>query len=228
MSDLRVIRGASHSRYGGIHWHEWKPKDEAAVGPPARDLFVLHPLPHDASFFSVIAPYLAAGRTVVAPEYPGYGKSDPLREDPTIGRYADAMIDVLRARDTHGAADLFGFHTGCLVAVEMSLRYPGEVHRLVQVDVPYYGPTERRRKLREDWAVGGFVAAFSYPCQERYPLVAHDCLLIATDSDLLEPTRTAAATVPGGVLKEFLDIRAPALETGAAAISAATLEFLDP
>jgi len=228
MSDLRVIRGASNSRYGGIHWYEWKPKEEAAVGPPARDLFALHPLPHDGSFFNVIAPFLAAGRTVVAPEYPGYGKSDPLRAEPTIGRYADAMIDVLRARDTHGAADLFGFHTGCLVAVEMSLRYPGEVHRLVQVDVPYYSAAERRRKLREDWAVGGFVAAFSYPCQERYPLVAHECLLIATDSELLDPTRAAAEAIPGSVLKEFPDIQDNPLETGAPAISATTLEFLDP
>ena len=228
MSDLRVIRGASNSRYGGIHWYEWRPKDEAAVGPPARDLFVLHPLPHDGSFFSVIAPYLAAGRTVVAPEYPGYGKSDTLREEPTIGRYADAMIDVLRARDTHGAADLFGYLTGCLVAVEMSLRYPNEVHRVVQVDVPFYGPAERRRKLRKDWAVGGFVAAFSYPCQERYPLVAHECLLIATGSDVLEPTRAAAEAIPGSVLNEFPDIHDEPLETGAPAISAATLEFLDP
>lgn len=227
MSDLRLIRGASNSRYGGIHWYEWKPKDEAAVGPPARDLFLLHPLPHDGSFFNAIAPFLAAGRTVVAPEYPGYGRSDPLREEPTIGLYADAMIDVVRARDTHGAADLFGFHAGCLVAVEMALRYPGEIHRLVQVDVPFYGAAERRAKLREDWAVGGFVAAFSYPCQERYPQVGHESLLIATHSELLDPTRSAAAALPGSVLKEFPDVSESALETGAAAISATTLEFLD-
>lgn len=225
MSDLRMIRGASPSRYGGIHWYEWKPKDEALVGPPEPDLILLHPLPHAGSFFSVIAPYLAAGRTVLAPDYPGYGRSDPLSEIPSIAIYAEAMIDVLRGRDTKGAVDLFGFNAGCLVAAEMSLRYPQEVHRQVQVDVPFFTPVERRKMAGEDSANGGSMAVFSYASEERYPRIVHETLVIATDSSLLEPSREAARSIPGSVLREFPRIHEPVLTNGAAKISKTALEF---
>ena len=227
MSDLRLIRGASNSRYGGIHWYEWNPKEEAVVGPRAADLFLLHPLPLDGTVFNVIAPYLAAGRTVVAPEYPGYGRSDTLREDPTIGKYAGAMIDVVRARDTHGPADLFGFGAGCLVAVELALRFPDEIHRLVLVDVPYHAAAERRQKLREAGTEAGFVAAFSYPVQERLPIVGQPCLVVATGAGTAESSGAAAKALPDGRLKAYPEVGEPVLETGAAVISAATLEFLD-
>ncbi len=227
MSDLRLIRGASPSRHGGIHWYEWKPKDEALVGPADPDLFLLHPIPHDGAFFTVIAPFLAAGRTVIAPDYPGYGRSDGYPETPSIAVYAEAMIDVLRRRDTRGPADLFGFHTGCLVAVEMSLQFPSEVHRLVQVDVPYFDPAARREMLGQDWAVGGFVAAFSYESEKRYRSVKHDSLVIATDSSLAKPSRRAAAAMRNCQLEEMPDVKEPALESGAVPISTATLKFLD-
>lgn len=227
MSDLRLIRGASPSRYGGIHWYEWKPKDEALTGPAAPDLVLLHPMPHAGDFFETIAPFLAAGRTVIAPDYPGYGRSDPYPETPTIGVYANAVIDVLHARDTHGRADLFGFHTGCLVAVEMALRYPREIHRLVQVDVPFFSPEKREELLGQEWAKGGFIAAFTYEGETQYPKLANEGLVIATDSSLLEPSRAAAEAIPGGVFLELPEVKEPALVDGAAAISKATLEFLD-
>ena len=226
MSDLRMIRGASPSRYGGIHWYEWRPKDEALVGPSEPDLILLHPLPHAGSFFNVIAPYLAAGRTVLAPDYPGYGRSDPLQETPSIAVYAEAMIDVLRGRDTKGAVDLFGFNAGCLVAAEMSLRYPKEVHRQVQVDVPFFTPDARRKMLGEDEATGGFTAVFSYASEDQFPKIVHETLVIATGSNLLEPSREAARSIPGSVLEEFPHLRESVLTNGAAEISKAVLEFL--
>lgn len=227
MSDLRLIRGASPSRFGGIHWYEWKPKDEALMEPEAPDLILLHPMPHDGAFFTTIAPYLAAGRTVIAADYPGYGRSDPIAETPSISIYAEAIIDMIRARNTQGRADLFGFHTGCLVATEMALSFPDEVNRLVQVDVPYFDAARREELLQADWAVGGFIAAFNYDCEGRYPQLRHDTLVVATGSDLLEPSRAAAAAVPTCSLEELPGIEAPALENGAVEVSSATLKFLD-
>ena len=227
MSDLRIIRGASPSRFGGVHWYEWKPKNEALVGPPAPDLVLLHPLPHDCTYFSVIAPLLAGGRTVIAPDYPGYGKSDALPGMPSIRMYADALIDMLRSRDTHGRVDLFGFHTGCLVATEMSLSYPAEIHRMVQIDVPYFDKAQRDGLLGSECATDGFKATYSYPCEERYPQVKHDTLVIATASDLLDSSRLAAAAVSTSHLLEFQEVSAPALENGAESISRAALEFYD-
>jgi len=227
MSDLRIIRGASNSRFGGIHWYEWQPKDEVVVGPRAPDLVLLHPLPQDGGFFSVIAPYLAAGRTVIAPDYPGYGKSDPLPGPPSIEDWAAAMLDTLEARSTDGPADLFGFHTGCLVAAEMSLRGPDLVRRIVMIDVPFFDDAGRADLLAREWAVGGFVAAFDYAALERFPLVEHECLVIATASDLLEPTAAAAQALSSARFEELPDVTEPPLETGAVEISGLTLDFLD-
>jgi pimeloyl-ACP methyl ester carboxylesterase len=227
LSDVRLIRGASPSRHGGIHWYEWRPKDEALIGPSVRDLVLLHPMSEDGAFFDTIAPHLAAGRTVIAPDYPGHGRSDPYRDTPTIKVYADAVADIIRARDTHGRADLLGYRAGCLVATELSLRYSDEIHRLVQVEVPYFDDQKQGEMLKKEWAVGGFIAAFTYPCQARYAAVKHECLAIATSSGLLETTRAAAAALANGELAEFPEIEPPALENGAVSISAAALEFLD-
>ena len=226
-SDLGLIRGTSPTRFGGIHWYQWKPGYETLSGSTAADLYLLHPMPHDGAFFETIAPLLAAGRTVIAPDYPGYGRSDPFRGTPTIGDYADAMIDTVRALNTRGPADLLGFHTGCLVATEMSLRYPQDVNRVVQVDVPFFDERKRKELLGNDWARGGFVAAFTYSCEDRYVKVAHETLVIATASDLLEPSRLAAAAINGGELVEFPAVEAPALVNGAETIAKAALRFLD-
>ena len=226
MSDLRIIRGASNSRFGGIHWYEWKPKDEVTVGPPSPDLLLLHPLPHDGSYFYPLAPCLAAGRTVIAADYPGYGKSDALPGEPSVEDWADAMLDLLAARATHGATDLLGFHSGCLVAAEMSLRDPAAVRRLVLVDVPCFD-AERRAELREQHrADDGFHAAFSYPIEERLARVGHDCLVIATRSKLRGPSEAADELLQNSRFVEFPDVVEPALQTGAAPISQATLAFL--
>ena len=213
------------SRHGVIHLRTWA-RDDAEVSIE-HVLVLLHPMPHDGAFFSAIAPHLAIGRKVVAPDYPGYGKSQALEPAPTIGLYAESMIDALRDSGFRGPSDFFGFHTGCLVAVEMSLLYPAETRYLVQVDVPYFDPETRKNLMASDMAVGGFKAAFSYVGEERYPAVRHNSLIVATASSLLEPSRAAAAAIPGCRLEEMPDVEAPALENGAKSISGMTLNFLD-
>lgn len=215
MSDLRLIRGASNSRFGGVHWFEWKPKDEVIVGPPAPDLLLLHPLPHDGAFFSDIAPYLAAGRTVIAADYPGYGKSDPPPGEATVEDWADAMLDTLAARSTHGAADLLGYREGCLVAAEMGLRGEAAVRRLVMVDVPFGSEPEREQAPTPP-----------YPAGERFPRIGQECLVIASGGERREASLAARAALPHSRLVEFPELRESPLVSGAAAISGATLAFL--
>jgi pimeloyl-ACP methyl ester carboxylesterase len=213
MSDLRLIRGASPSRYGGIHWYEWKPKDEALMGPETRELLLLHPLSGDGAYFHSLAPFLAAGRTVISADYPGHGRSDPLEESPSVGHFADAMLDLMRARNTPGRADLLGCRGGCLVAAEMALREPGRVHRLVLIDV----------LLTE----AGEDTLLDYPAEERLTQLQQPVLVLATDPERLESNRRAAGVISGSQLRELGDVEQPAVEHGAAGISAATLEFLD-
>jgi pimeloyl-ACP methyl ester carboxylesterase len=224
MNEFKLTEWDAASRHGRVHYRSWEGVDAKAATPI---LILLHPLPHDGSFFNAIAPYMARGRTVIAPDYPGYGGSDALEESPVISLYAEAMIDALDEAGLKGPYDFFGFHTGCLVAVEISLLYPAGTRRLVQVDVPYFDQTMRQDLMASDMAVGGFIAAFSYVGEERYPAVQHDNLVIATASSLLEPSRAAAMAIPGCRLKELPEVEAPALENGAESISGIALNFLD-
>jgi pimeloyl-ACP methyl ester carboxylesterase len=73
-----------------------------------------------------------------------------------------------------------------------------------------------RSGKRANWALG---AAYSYPSEVRLPALTADTTIIATRSALLEPTRAAAAAVPGARLIERLDITPPVFEKHAVDIA---------
>ena len=106
-------------------------------------LLCLHPAPSSGLYFTTVMPLLHEHRTVIAPDYPGYGGSDEPPEQATIGIYAIAMIELLENYPIDEPVDVLGFHTGCLVAVEMALLAPDRIRRLVLCDVPYFTPEEQ-------------------------------------------------------------------------------------
>lgn len=95
-------------------------------------------------------PLLNTSRRVVAPDYPGYGGSALLSEPPTINDYAKAMLETIDAISDSPVA-VFGFHTGCLVAIEMALIAPAAMQNVVLCDVPYF-TADVRAGLREKFA----------------------------------------------------------------------------
>ncbi len=135
------------SRHGQVHLRYTRASNDENLPP----LVCLHPTPYSGLFFQTIAPFLSVGRRVIAPDYPGYGGSDPISDHPTVRDFAEAMCDALLAiqgvAGFEGPFDLFGFHTGCLVATEMSLIAPDLVRRLVLVDVPYFKIDKRAELL---------------------------------------------------------------------------------
>jgi len=259
------------SRYGQVHLRHTAVTGNETASP----IVCLHPTPYSGLFYETIVPFLAFGRQVIAPDYPGYGGSDPCGEQPSIRAFAEAMCDALHSameKDGFEAPfDLFGFHTGCLVATEMSLVDPALVGRLVLVDVPYFEPEKRKgllamttvppvfsadvgcleksweRNVGSRWETQplarslevfteelragegvnrGFHAAFTYSCEEAFSAVDKPTQVIATNSSLLEASRTSSMLIPGCSLRECPEVAAPAMETGAGIIAAATLEFL--
>ena len=108
-------------------------------GPP---LLCLHPAPHSGMYFEPIMPLLCSPSVICAPDYPGYGGSAPPIETPDIGYYAESMNAIVRGLGD-SPIDLLGFHTGCLVAIEMALRKPDAIGRLVLIDIPYFVGGER-------------------------------------------------------------------------------------
>lgn len=135
----------ANTRHGQVHLRQLPALGpEPAAGNP---LVCLHPTPYSGLFYETIAPYLAQGRSVIAPDYPGYGASDVVKAEPSITQFAEAMVDALQALGAAPGYDLLGFHTGCLVAVEIAHLVPNLIEKLVLVDVPYFEPVKRSQML---------------------------------------------------------------------------------
>ena len=117
---------------------------DAAGEETCPPLVCLHPAPSSGLYFTTVMPLLNRGRAVIAPDYPGYGGSDALPEPPSIADYAQAMLQFLDAADAGTPVDLLGFHTGCLVGVEMALTRPPAIRRLVLCDVPCFDAAQRQ------------------------------------------------------------------------------------
>ncbi len=90
---------------------------------------------------------LASVRSVWAIDTPGYGMSDPLPiPEPTAGDYADALAATIEAIGLH-AADVYGAHTGAKIVLELAVRRPDLVRRLVLDGLGLYTPEERTELL---------------------------------------------------------------------------------
>ena len=122
-----------------LHWRE------SGEGSPL--LLCLHPAPHSGLYFETVMPLISTNRRVVAPDYPGYGGSSPVANEPTIADYARTMLALLEELSPEGPAAVLGFHTGCLVAAEMAVLAPSLCERLVLIDIPYFTGDKQRDML---------------------------------------------------------------------------------
>src|SRR5215469_10380472 len=93
----------------------------------ARPLVLLHGglLTIELSFGPLLGP-LAAGRPVIAVELQGHGHTADTSRPMTIDALAGDVIELLDRLEI-GAADLFGFSLGGLVACAVALRGPDRV-----------------------------------------------------------------------------------------------------
>jgi pimeloyl-ACP methyl ester carboxylesterase len=128
---------------GQVNVRKWPARSRTA----ARPLICLHPCPYSGAYFQTLAGYLDSGRDVYAPDYPGYGGSDPLSATPAIGDYARAVGAAIAACAEPGQqVDFLGFHTGCLVAADLAIAYPDLVTRVIMIDVPYYSAQDQAER----------------------------------------------------------------------------------
>jgi len=136
--------------WGQIHLRIAAPRRRRDERRPA--LVCFHYSPGSARMFDAVLPLLAADRTVIAPDTPGYGASAPPPAQPSLPEYADALAAGL-ARLGHGERgrplDLMGHLTGSLLAVELATTRPRWVRRLVLSRAPAFD-AERRRSYVAD------------------------------------------------------------------------------
>jgi len=138
-----IRRGYSNGPEGQVHWRMADPGN--ARSQP--DLYCFSPAPFSSIAYANILPHLAQHRRVIAPDYPGQGGSDGGSASPSIEDYAASMLAVID--DLSGMSEVYatGFHSGCLVAVEVALQRALAIKRVVLVDVPAFEPETRAKYL---------------------------------------------------------------------------------
>ena len=131
-----IARGYVVTDHGHLHVR-------MAGSDGAPPLVVLHAGPGSTRGLEVLIRELAKNRFVVAFDTLGHGGSDPASiEQPDIGYYADAVLDGLRRLGIE-KTDVFGTHTGSLIAIEMALRDSERIGRLILDGIPLFTSRER-------------------------------------------------------------------------------------
>jgi pimeloyl-ACP methyl ester carboxylesterase len=116
-------------------------------GAKQRPLLMLHASPGSSKQLETKIAAMAVHRRVVAPDTPGNGDSTPLTVAiPKIGDYAAALVEFL---DVVGLerCDVYGSHTGADIAVELCLRAPTRVGKVVIDGVGLYAEETREHYL---------------------------------------------------------------------------------
>ena len=114
----------------------------AGSGPP---LFALHPSPLDSSFLAPLMQRLAARATIIAPDSPGFGASDPLPGPINdLGPCVRAMA-ALREALGLDRVGVYGSATGAQIAVEWAKAEPEALSGVMLDNAAAFDDAERAR-----------------------------------------------------------------------------------
>ena len=133
-----VRRGYCDGRYGQLHFHY---RDQ--VSSPSIPTVFLHMSSKNGRQWRQVMGHWPGNGLLLAPDYPGYGESDPPPLAPlvTIDDYADEVIRLLDHFQLQ-EVDLVGIHTGSLVGVALAAKVPERVRQLVQFSAPLFSDEE--------------------------------------------------------------------------------------
>ncbi len=111
-------------------------------------LVLLHAFPLDRSMWDREVRALSdTASPIIAPSFPGFGKSELPRVQPTLDDYADAVIAVLDAGQVERAA-FAGLSMGGYVAFSIWRRHRARVERLALIDTKAEGDTPEAKENR--------------------------------------------------------------------------------
>lgn len=104
---------------------------KAGSGPDV--LLLIHGITSDSSVWERVAPGLARGATVLAPDLAGHGESHRARTDYSLGAHASTLRDMLLTLG-HTRATVVGHSLGGGVAMQFAYQFPEMCERIVLVD----------------------------------------------------------------------------------------------
>jgi pimeloyl-ACP methyl ester carboxylesterase len=96
-------------------------------------IVLIHQSPNNSKELLPLMGQLAEHYTVIAPDTPGYGQSDPLTS-PDLATNIDAFVDALVSFfDALGLVKpvVYGSHSGAIIGVRLAARYPHKVAALI-------------------------------------------------------------------------------------------------
>ncbi len=115
----RLAEGLIHYRHAG---------EEKEGQPP---VYLAHAGPGSSRGLEPLLAHLAQSRRGIAVDMPGNGDSAaPLNPPTDIPYYADMAARLMDALDIE-TVDFYGSHTGAFIGMELALRHPGRVRKLV-------------------------------------------------------------------------------------------------
>jgi pimeloyl-ACP methyl ester carboxylesterase len=117
-----------------------------AAGRPK--VMALHQASGSSKALEHVIMAFSATRAVIAPDLPGNGDSSPLpMSGPAMCDYAEALLPLLDAETE--PVDIYGFHAGASVAIELAIARPGKVRRVVLDSLGLYGRDEAEALIRD-------------------------------------------------------------------------------
>lgn len=144
----KITRAYTTCRYGQMHYRISGPRQAGCI-----PMVLLHQNPSSGYEYEALIGELAQDRLVVSFDTPGYGMSDAPPAPPGMAGYAAAFsdaLDVLAAEGVmDGKIDLYGFHTGTLLACELAIARPDRVRSLGLTGIPMFDEATLAKKLDE-------------------------------------------------------------------------------
>ncbi len=135
-------------------------------------VLLLHETPRSWMAYSDVIPLLAKSYRVIAMDTLGFGDSDPPLGVFEIGDFAESVAHFL---DSLGITkiDIMGERTGACIALEVAVRWPERVRRLILTGLPFWNSTEERlaRLERERMGTLGAQAVDGSHCSEIWQLL---------------------------------------------------------
>lgn len=207
-------------------WHARAPVEQVPLGP---DVVLVHGFGVSSRNMAPTAEALAPHCRVYAPDLPGHGLSYKPRPGLDLTGLAEALLEWMTALGLQRAC-LLGNSYGCQVIVELAVRHPERVERLI-LQAPTVDPTARdlprqltRRVLSgwrerhqpadddtfKDWRQIGLRRmvrearhAMRDPIEDKLPRIQAPTLVVRGSRDPIAPQRwaeEAAGLIPDGRL----------------------------
>lgn len=125
---MTIKRRFARIDLGQVHYYA---AGEAFAGNGKNPAVLMHASPFSARTLNPLTETLGQGRWTLAPDNLGQGDScAPDADNPDISYFGDAMVRMLDALKVD-KADLYGTHTGAHTAMDMAIRHPGRVGKLI-------------------------------------------------------------------------------------------------